>query len=361
LKYRKPVVENGKEVRKQVMERLVECSPRYRRKSDLKELVAQKLLEAVTPVKAEATEAFAQYVEKQYLPFVKEAKKPSTYAAYEYYFQRYIKPFSAGLALRDFDIAKVAEILEKVAKNYKVNSDTISKVRSVMSAIFSYAIGKGHYPARSEYDNPAHGASLPVCPAPAKTVAASREQVVAILQALRDLPQERAAVAIVAMMGLRPGECRGLRWRDWDRVKDQITVERSVWHRFEGSPKTEQSVRVCAVPPSLRGILTNLWKAEGQPIDGYILAGERHHRPVSLDNLAKRSIRAALKKAGVAWTPWYSMRRFHGTAVRKESNLQTTSKALGNSPSVADKHYVKPADVLPDVREAVLRATKNLG
>ena len=60
------------------------------------------------------------------------------------------------------------------------------------------------------------------------------------------------------------------------------------------------------------------------------------------------------------WPGWYSLRRFHGTAVRAESNLETTSRALGNSKAVADKHYVKPAEVLPDVRKAVNGAVSGL-
>ena len=73
-----------------------------------------------------------------------------------------------------------------------------------------------------------------------------------------------------------------------------------------------------------------------------------------LENLLKRSIRQRLKEADVEWPKrWYSFRGFHGTAVRAESTLGTTSRALGNSEAIADKHYVKPAEVLPDVRKAV--------
>jgi len=66
------------------------------------------------------------------------------------------------------------------------------------------------------------------------------------------------------------------------------------------------------------------------------------------------------EKADLSWPGWYSLRRFHGTAVRAESNLETTSRALGNSQAVADKHYVKPSEVLPDVRKAVNDAVSGL-
>jgi integrase len=184
------------------------------------------------------------------------------------------------------------------------------------------------------------------------------------------MPLERAAVAVIAMLGVRPGEARGLRWEDWDRVKQQIKVTRSVWHTIEGTPKTQQSIRFLAVSGELREVLVSLSKKQDSPLGGYILAGP-NGGPINLDNLAKRSIRPrleAINKEGASkgetseltWSDWYSLRRFHGTAVRAESNLETTSRALGNSKAVADRHYVKPEEVLPDVRKAVNDAVSGL-
>jgi len=66
------------------------------------------------------------------------------------------------------------------------------------------------------------------------------------------------------------------------------------------------------------------------------------------------------QKLGLTWPGWYSLRRFHGTAVRAESTLETTSRALGNSKAVADRHYVKPEEVLADVRKAMNDAVLGL-
>jgi hypothetical protein len=155
-------------------------------------------------------------------------------------------------------------------------------------------------------------------------------------------------------------------------VKEQIAVKRAVWHTIEGTPKTTQSVRFLPVSGELREVLLALWKKQDSPLEGYILAAPSGKPgPVILDNLAKRSIRQRLhsvnreaasrgEKTELTWPGWYSLRRFHGTAVRAESNLETTSRALGNSKAVADKHYVKPAEVLPDVRKAVNGAVYGL-
>ena len=92
---------------------------------------------------------------------------------------------------------------------------------------------------------------------------------------------------------------------------------------------------------------------------GYIFAG-RKGQPINLDNLAKRVVRPALKQAKIGWHGWYSLRRFHGTQVRIHADSETSAKALGHSKAVADKLYIKPQKVLPDVRKAVKSAVSGL-
>jgi len=43
---------------------------------------------------------------------------------------------------------------------HKLNRDTVTKIRSVLSGIFSYAMSEGHFPARSAADNPASRARI---------------------------------------------------------------------------------------------------------------------------------------------------------------------------------------------------------
>lgn len=180
---------------------------------------------------------------------------------------------------------------------HKLNGDTLGKIRSILSGIFTYAMSEGHFPARSKMDNPASCARIPESATePKRTIAATREDVQAILVALKGKPLARAAVGIMAYTGVRPGEARGLRWEEWNRAEQHIAVNRSIWHREVGTTKTEQSVRFVTVTTELREILLDLWRLQGSPISGYILAGRKDH-PVILDNLAKRIIRPALEEA----------------------------------------------------------------
>ena len=300
---------------------------------------------------------FTTYVEETYLPYAKRTTKPSTYASRETFWNLYIKPRVAKYALRDFTTAIVYGLLCDVAHKHRVNVGSVAKLRAVLHSIFQYALNTGDLPGR----NPVEGVILPESATkPKPTVAASRDEVQAILPALKGKPMARAAVAVMAFTGVRPGEARGPRWEEWDRAEQHIHVRRSIWHTQEGETKTESSVRFVAVTDELRWILLDLWNAQGCPMGGFIFAG-RKGQPINLDNLARRIVRPALKQAKIEWHSWYALRRFHATAIRKESgSSDTASKALGNTKEVLDKHYLKPDGVLPDVRKAVKDAVSGL-
>lgn len=388
LRYRDNFLVDGVIVRKQKCVFLAKYdADRYRRESDLADLVAEKMDGVRQAEKCpESSNSFVSYVEDTWLPFVQRRKKPSTYAGYRSYWIRYIKPRAEKekYALRDFSVAVVSSLLEDVATMHSVNIDTVGKIRSILSAVFTFAMGKGHFPGKSASDNPASCALIPEwATEPKETVAASREDVKAILAHLdtKGMKLERAAVALIAYTGVRPGECRGLRWEEWDRAAAQIKIVRSVWHAVEGTTKTRQSNRFVTVTDELRAVLLDLSASQGSPIAGYILAHAKGKR-VNLDNMSKRAIRPALSRCAVClepesaeheghtfkrdeslpqWTGWYSFRRFHGTQVRHESgNSETMAKALGNTKEVADNHYLKSTGVLPDVRKAVNSATRGL-
>ena len=357
LRYRHDLIVDGKQIRKQKCIKLADYCDRYRREGDLDELVAEKMAGVRQAAKCpKSGQMFTTYVEEPYLPYAKRTCKPSTYAGRKTYWEHYIKPRVAKYALRDFTTAIVYGLLDDVAHTHRVNVGSVSKLRAVLTSIFQYAINTGDFPGR----NPTEGVILPESATkPKPPVAATRDEVQAILTALKGKPVERAAVAVMAFTGVRPGEARGLRWEEWDRNAQHIHVRRSIWHREEGEPKTQASVRFVTVTDELRGILLDLWNARSCPMGGFIFAG-RKGQPINLDNMAKRAVRPALKEAKIEWKGWYALRRFHGTEVRMHADSETSAKALGNSKAIADKHYIKPTTVLPDVRKAVKDAVSGL-
>src|SRR2546430_1140501 len=192
LRYRDNFVVDGKLVRKQKCVKLADYGDRYRCASDLDELVAEKMSGVRQAAKCpHSSDSFESYVEEVYLPFVQRTMSASTFAGYKTYWTRYLKPRVEKYVLRDFSVAIVSGLLEDIANAHTLNSDTVGKVRSLLSGIFTYAMGKGHFPGKSASENPASCALIPESATePKNTVAASREEVQAILVALKAMPLE---------------------------------------------------------------------------------------------------------------------------------------------------------------------------
>src|ERR1022692_773641 len=134
FRYRDNFLVSGVVVRKQKCVFLAKYhADRYRRESDLADLVAEKLAAVRSATKCpQSSNSFVSYVENTWLPFVERSKKPSTYAGYRSYWLRYIKPRVGKYALRDFTVAVVSSLLEDVATMHSVNVDTVGKIRSIV-------------------------------------------------------------------------------------------------------------------------------------------------------------------------------------------------------------------------------------
>ncbi len=146
LRYRDNFSEGGKIVRKQKCVKLAEYSDRYRRESDLDDLVAEKMAGVRQAAKcAHSCDSFATFVDDTYLPYVRENKKASTAAGYRSYWLSYIKPRTAHLALRDFTMAITSNLLSDIAAACPLNVETIGKIRSILSGIFTYALATGAF------------------------------------------------------------------------------------------------------------------------------------------------------------------------------------------------------------------------
>jgi integrase len=206
---------------------------------------------------------FTDYITTVY-PALRAANHKAQHLCWpENVLHRYIKPHVEDVALRDFTTAIVYCILDSITREHALNVGTVAKVRSILHHIFVYAKNTGSIAG----DNPAENVLIPEgAKALEPTEAATFADVQAYLAVLKEQPLARAAVAICALTGVRPGEARGLQWQEWDRANQHIWVNRSVWHREVTTPKTKKSVRPVDVDDQLRGILLDLWNTQGCPL-----------------------------------------------------------------------------------------------
>lgn len=374
-RWREDVLEDGRVVRKQRSAKLADVCDRYRSKADVRPLLAEKL----RPInerrtRPESTLPVEMFVENYYMPFVVENFKPSTVAGYKHLWERYLSSRLRRTVLRDFRTVDAATLLADLHREHTLGRTTLKHVKSFLSGVFSYAKNQGVL----DGVNPIHETMIPKkASAPHETHAATLDEVLAIMDVLEKVGEQKACVAVALMFfaGLRPGEARGACWEDYDGK--QLVVRQSVWHTYTTPPKTQGSAKPVPVIEPLGSVLAALRLADGNPASGPILRGPSG-KPLDLHNLANRVVIPSLQRCVVCaklkaehrdaihdfqqdtslprWHGWYALRRGVATAITALSKDAFAAKGLlrHSSVSTTERHYIK------DVPKNTLEAMKRL-
>jgi len=205
-----------------------------------------------------------------------------------------------------------------------------SKIRNLMSALFSHAI-------RNEW--------AVTNPITAVRTSAKRlrtpdiltpEEFRALLAEL-DL-RERVLLLLVGATGLRRGELIALRWSDIDFDNHLVTVTHSVWHSIEGNTKTEASRRPVPLP-SLVVEQLQCWRSESvyRSERDYLFPSvlKKGTQPVQPEMILRRHIRPALQRLGVEKKiAWHSFRHGLATLLRQTgADVKTAQELLRHANS----------------------------
>jgi integrase len=368
------VMVDGEVLRKQRCEKLAEVSDRYRSKTDVRPMLADKL----RPInegraRPESTLSVSAFVENCYLPFVRDNYKPSTSIGYQKIWKKHLEPRLREIALRDFRTVDAANLLADAHQKCGLGRTMLKHIKAFLSGVFTYAKNQGVLDGM----NPVRDTMIPKrANAPKETHATTLEDVLGIMNVLEEANERkaRAAVALIFFTGLRPGEARGACWEDYDGKR--LFIRRSIWRVWATSPKTEGSAKPVPVIEPLRSILAELQEIDGNPSSGPILRGPSGS-PLDLDNLAERVVKPSLLRCARCkkpkskhiemdhsfqpdqkipkWHGWYSFRRGVATAVADlSSSLAAKGLLRHSSLSTTERHYIK------DVPESTLQAMKLL-
>jgi len=184
-------------------------------------------------IPADRIVTIGDFVDRVYLPWIEEHKRPSTAKGYRDIWERHLRSLCEKVWLRDVRTYHVQRWLNQVGTT-KLSRNTLKHVKSVVSAIFTLAkqldFFQGENPARDTAVNPR-------APEPQETYAYSLEEIQAILSLL---PEPAAtSFAVAAFMGLRHGEIQGLLWENY--CDGEMQVSRSIWNGRVTVPKTRKS------------------------------------------------------------------------------------------------------------------------
>lgn len=159
--------------------------------------------------------------------------------------------------------------LQEIVNSYADRSATkITIILATLRGVFRSALAD-----RLIDVDPARGLIRPQASRPAEKLALTPQQRECLVRVCRAHPQGHY-LALLYYLGCRPGEARGLMWRDVDWKAGRVRIQRDIDYKDggrAGSLKTAASARTVPLPAPLRAILEPL---RGLP-DTYIAHGEK--------------------------------------------------------------------------------------
>lgn len=325
-------------------------------------------------ISAERIITISDFVERVYLPWIEQHKRPSTLKGYRDIWGDHLQALCGQVWLKDTRTYHVQGWLNEVGKS-GLGRNTLRHIKSVVSGIFTLGKQLDYF----QGENPARDTAIsPSASEPQETYAYALDEVQTILSLL---PEPAAtAFAVAAFMGLRHGEIQGLQWENYR--DGEMHVSRSIWNGHVTAPKTRKGR---APVPVIRQLAERLELHRlrcGNPQSGPIFANSLG-KPLCMNNLLGRVMLPALNRCehcrkdeaahGVntdhafkrdarypEWHGWHAARRGLGSnlyrlgvpdmviqRILRHANVSTTAT-----------YYIKT--VAEDVRSAMAKLENNI-
>ena len=216
---------------KRVCQRLAPFNDTFRTERSVRPLVDEILGPLNEGRLPGGPQTLQNFIEKTYLPYAREHKRPSTYKGYLNLYRRHIAGRVAGVKLWQFRTVDCQRLLNEIASGAPLSNSSLFNIKTVLSAVFAEAKRLGVL----DGVNPVQGVRVPKGQPGKDTHAYSPAEINKLVAVLKG--HARTAVVVGAYTGLSLAELKGLQWGD---ITDgQLVVQRTVWHGQEGPTKTE--------------------------------------------------------------------------------------------------------------------------
>ena len=344
--------------------RLAPVDARHKTRASVRHLAAE-LLHPVnrTPISPFGITQLGDFVERVYLPFVKQQKRPSTYQGYSQMWNAYLEVRCRNIWLREVKTHQVQRWLEEIAREQNLSKTTLAHIKNLLSGIFRHAAQQGYFDGA----NPVKLSEIPAfAPNSIEGYAYSLEE---IERMLRLLPlRAQAVVATAAYTGLRLGELRGLTWDAYELPENDdelglIYVRQSFWRGNIGQPKTEKSKAAVPVVPQLAATLGKFRQSIGNPSKGPMFANSAGN-PTDLNAMYYREMRVILQKAKLTWVGWHGFRRGLASNLNRLGVDDSVIQAIlrHSDVSVTQRCYIKTTrpDAIAAMRQLSAKLAESL-
>jgi integrase len=123
-----------------------------------------------------------------------------------------------------------------------------------------------------------------------------------------------------------------LRWGRVDLLRRTLLVEETCYKGHFGTPKTRASRREVPLAPAVVRELKQHYLRSTDHSPRALVFATPQGVPLAADNLRKKSLRTACKRAGLPRIDWHALRHTHGTLLHAQGTpLKVAQAQLGHS------------------------------
>lgn len=188
---------------------------------------------------------FREFVAKRWKAYT-VSHQPSSIDSRNSLIKNHVLPFLGDKLMTDITPGDISDLLYAARK--KISASTVQDVYGLLSLMFSLAV-EYELIERSPIKKKLHKPEVKRAEKPTLTA----EQIRSILARL--VEHERLAVLVIAITGMRMGECFALRWTDFDADALSLAINHTLYRGRLKPPKTERSRRPLKIPPIVASLL----------------------------------------------------------------------------------------------------------
>jgi len=290
---------------------------------------------------------FRRFVEDEFKPLVLPTLKFATREIYSLLLNKHLLPRFGEECIAEITTPAVQRfVLEKMKQGYAW--ETASHMRHLLSKVLGTA-KQWRYVA----DNPVLDVEMPERKLKRPHRALSIEETQVLLSKMNE--PERTITVIATLAGLRIGEILGLRWGRVHFDRCTLEVEEICYKGVFGTPKSKASRRESPLAPALVQALDAHRSRSMDTSVGALVFCKGNGDPLSADNLRKKKLASACRRAGVSRIDWHTLRHTYSTLLHDLGTpIKVQQSLLGHS-SAATTIDVYTHPVSESERDAVSR------
>jgi len=291
---------------------------------------ARRLLDAhLNPInqgqyRPEGTMLFSQFIAECFEPGVLPTLKFATCEIYSLLLRKHLIPQFGAHRLCDIARGEVQQyLLDKLKQGFAW--ETTSHLRHLLSKVMGTAVNWDYVS-----NNPVRGVKMPERTLKRPHRFLSAEEVKRLIAASKE--PTRTIIILATMTGLRIGEIIGLRWGRIDLLRGTLLVAETCYKGHFGTPKTRASRREVPLAPAVVRELKERYLLSADHTPSALVFATSQGSPLAADNLRKKSLRTACRKAGLQRIDWHALRHTHGTLLHAQGTpLKVAQAQLGHS------------------------------